>query len=186
MMVPVLSNATIDNISAAFRFRDAAAAGAGSSVQTLGNWPSVARRWDMRRQRLDDEGRVHSAPGLLNATFIRLENPLDALANQQEDAIAYTWRAGLFSLTASHGADDLTPTVMGAFRSLMSFGPRAVDLRGLNVHTVNGMHLVAILRSTHSWRGEVPGWREALTVACQALERSELSVEDAAGDLLDQ
>jgi hypothetical protein len=66
----------------------------------------------------------------------------------------------------------------------MSFGPQEIDLRGLNAHVVNGMHLIAILRSTYSWRAEVPGWHEALAVARQALERRGLSVEDAAGDLL--
>ena len=183
-MLPVLSNAAINNVSSAFRRMDATA-GVATSVRTHGNWPNAAGLWEMGRQWLDDERLRHGIQGLSNAVFAGAGNPLDVLARQQVEAAAQSWRAGLFDLNGAHNADGLTPTVMGAYGSLMSFGPRGVDLRGLNVDSVNGMHLAAILRCTHSWRGEVPGWREALAVACQALERSGLSVEDAAGDLLD-
>jgi len=184
-MVPALSNATIDNVSSTFRLMEATLASTATSVRTHGNWPSAAQLWEMLHQWLDDDRLGYGVQGLSNATFAGAGNPLDALARQQVEAVAQAWRAGLFGLTGAHNADGLTPTVMGAYRSLMSFGPRGIDLRGLNVYSVNSMHLAAILRCTHSWRGEVPGWREALAVACQALERSGLSVEDAVGDLLE-
>ena len=183
-MIPVLSNAAIDNVSSAFRLMDANLA-AAASVRVQGNWGSAAKLWEMIRQSHDEDRPGYGVHGLSNATLVGPGNPLDVLAREQVEAAAQAWRAGLFSLDAAHNADALTPTVMGAYRFLMSFGPRSIDLRGLNVRSVNGMHLAAILRCTHPWRGEVPGWRDALAVACRALERSGLSVADAAGDLLE-
>jgi hypothetical protein len=185
MMVPALCDVTIDNLSGAFYLMDARLASVTASARPVATRPGAAKLSEILLLLNEDVDPRHGAHGLSNATLARCGNPLDALAREQVETAAQAWRTGLFDLSAPYNADGLTPTVMGTYRFLMSFGPRAIDLRGLNVHAVNGMHLATILRSTYSWRGEIPGWREAVIVACKALERGGFSVEDAAGDLLE-
>ena len=63
--------------------------------------------------------------------------------------------------------------------SLVSEGhPRDLDVRGLKAETVNGEHLVALLRASYLERADVPGWDHALAVAREALLLAHLSPED--------
>ena len=56
--------------------------------------------------------------------------------------------------------------------------PSDLNVRGLQADTVNGEHLVALLRASYLERANVPGWDDALTVAREALILAHLPVED--------
>jgi hypothetical protein len=69
-------------------------------------------------------------------------------------------------------------------QALLAYGPAAIDLRGLPVDRVNGMHLAVVLRATFSRKAQTPGWDQALVIAQAALQRDNISVASALGGLL--
>ncbi|MDF5776545.1 hypothetical protein [Pseudomonas syringae] len=75
--------------------------------------------------------------------------------------------------------DSLTVTAETALEAVMEFGPTIIpanDLYGIQIH---GEQLATLLRATYSWRGEIPGWNNALRVARSKLAEQGIDPDDA-------
>jgi len=121
-----------------------------------------------------------------SADVRRRSSPLDSpelLEQQEAHAMARAWRKGMFDLDLGSEPVELDQTVSALFRVLLRFGPTQVDLRDLPSTRVNAMHLTAVLGATYHCRDDVRGWREALTVAREALVREGIDPDDALGGL---
>jgi len=106
-------------------------------------------------------------------------------AHQKEIAeLAAGWKRQLLDRHAELSANALTKTVKPVFKALTLFGAGAVDLRGLSVETVNGVHLAVVLRATLTRKAQTLGWSEALSVARAALQRDGIDETDALAGLI--
>ena len=79
---------------------------------------------------------------------------------------------------SSSGVDELSKTVEAGLDFVNEFGPDSLVLSGLNPQDVNAEHLAALLRATSSWRTNIQGWVEALSVASDAAVASGLEPKD--------
>lgn len=82
---------------------------------------------------------------------------------------ANLWRESLLSRNASTDVDAISETVDSVLDSVGMFGPESIDLQTPDLNFANAEHLVAILRSTFTWRSRIPGWARALNAAPQLL-----------------
>jgi len=89
------------------------------------------------------------------------------------------WKKSLLDPGATTDVDSISETIDSVFAALTTFGPGAVDLSGVAIHTVNGEHLAAILRVTSSLQEFTPGWEHALEVAKAALTNAGADPADA-------
>lgn len=106
-------------------------------------------------------------------------SPLDSLSyrsaradvDRRREQFAQQWRACVLDSNAELTADALTETTRPVFEALLELGDWAVDLSGLPVEQVNGVHLAVILRATLRHKDTTKGWDEALNVAREAVIR---------------
>jgi len=79
---------------------------------------------------------------------------------------------------ANSGVDELSETVEAGLDFVNEFGPDSLVLSGLHPKGVNAEHLAALLRATSSWRTNIQGWDEAISVAKRSAEASGLEPRD--------
>jgi hypothetical protein len=97
----------------------------------------------------------------------------------EANALTEKWKTRVLNRSAAVNSNALTVTVKPIFEALTLLGAGAVDLRGLPTTEVNGVHLAVVLRATFKQRERTPGWKEALSVAREALCRDGLDEKDA-------
>lgn len=89
------------------------------------------------------------------------------------------WKQRVLDRSLGWTANDLSVTTRSILQEVSSADTWAViDLRGLPVDQVNGMHLAMTLRAI-GYPKVVAGWDEALLVAREALIRDGLNANDA-------
>lgn len=88
------------------------------------------------------------------------------------------WRRYVLDRDAPDDLDSLTETVEAVVDVVSGIGPQALSLQDLHPEVVHAEHLAAVLRSSSSWRHEVPGWDEALGVAIAAARQMNFDVHD--------
>lgn len=91
---------------------------------------------------------------------------------------ANIWQVNLLNRTADTSVDAISVTVDSVLEAISYGGPSIVNLSFLKPEFVNAEHLVAILRTTFSWRDQVPGWKNALQAAPVILKMYGLDPED--------
>lgn len=84
------------------------------------------------------------------------------------------WKSLLLNPSAEINANALSLTVKNLFEAILEYGQMTIDLRGLPIEKVNGVHLAVILRATFSKKNNTPGWDEALLIVKDALKRDGL------------
>ena len=80
---------------------------------------------------------------------------------------------------ASTDVDDISNTIARTFDLVLKFGPRSIDLKALKPEAINGEHFAALLRAMSTVKGEVPEWRQAVTIAAIALKFAGQDPNDA-------
>lgn len=94
---------------------------------------------------------------------------------QEKNARTTVWRANLSNPSADGSVDAISDTVDSLLEAIEFGGPSLVKLDNLNFEFINAEHLIAILRTTFTWKEEVPGWRAALNAAPAILEKQGLN-----------
>lgn len=97
----------------------------------------------------------------------------------QSEPVMVAWRKYVCDVAASADVDALTETAEAVLDSIQAHGPALFNLKGLHAVAVNGEHLATVLRTSFTWRDQVPGWHEALRVAEVALTQAGVDPEDA-------
>lgn len=88
------------------------------------------------------------------------------------------WSVNLLNRAADTGVDTISVTVDSVLEAISYGGPSMINISCLNFELVNAEHLVAVLRTTFSWRSQVPGWQNALLAAPEILARHDLDPEE--------
>lgn len=92
---------------------------------------------------------------------------------------ATAWQKHVCDVTASTDVDVLTETSEAVLETIQAHGPAGFNLQGLpSAAVINGEHLATALRTSFTWRDQVPGWHGALRVAERALKQAGLDPED--------
>lgn len=88
---------------------------------------------------------------------------------------ANVWRQHLLNKESSTDVDTISETVDSVLEAVAFLGASRIDLEHIDLPNTNMEHLVAILRSTFSWRRELPGWHAALAVARELLNQGHIN-----------
>jgi hypothetical protein len=94
-------------------------------------------------------------------------------------ATVENWRKHVCQSFASTDIDALTETAEAVFDFMAEAGPAHLNLSNLTPDHVQGEHLAMLLRTSLTWREQIPGWQKALQVARLALEREGVDPEEA-------
>jgi hypothetical protein len=89
------------------------------------------------------------------------------------------WQRHVLNPAAPADVDAISETVAAVFDALAAYGPTGVSLLNLAAADVQGEHLAATLRASYRLRDKVPGWKDALIVADEALRRNGMDPDDA-------
>lgn len=95
------------------------------------------------------------------------------------------WKANLSGVAVDASVDGISATVDSLLEAIGYGGVAAVNLASLNFDFVNAEHLVAVLRTTFSWREQILGWKSALVAAPEVLRRQGLDPEEELFGLAD-